>query len=91
MVRLKAEGLGYWEGNLPCFNSNMVRLKVVWKGNYDRIFTLFQFQYGSIKRISQKSVRQAFWSFNSNMVRLKANRREKAHNPLYVSIPIWFD
>ena len=32
---------------------------------------VFQFQYGTIKRISELEERVKFYSFNSNMVRLK--------------------
>ena len=34
---------------------------------------MFQFQYGAIKRRSNRCILTGFASFNSNMVRLKAN------------------
>ena len=52
----------------------MVRLKV--KKDIDTLhnYALFQFQYGTIKRVSESGISIVLLSFNSNMVRLKGLR-----------------
>ena len=50
MVRLKVKAFGNALATVGHFNSNMVRLKVEFDPTTEIGSTLFQFQYGAIKR-----------------------------------------
>ena len=91
MVRLKVYVITSKPLNLFYFNSNMVRLKDI--TNYITVcYKLFQFQYGSIKRLMMMAVFSKLMNnFNSNMVRLKAHSIFQKALFYFISIPIWFD
>ena len=74
----------------PCFNSNMVRLKVIVE-RLIKLIKMFQFQYGTIKRSHRVASCYQHLCFNSNMVRLKVQRRSIKSAKKKVSIPIWYD
>ena len=72
MVRLKATTTSPTLTSKCHFNSNMVRLKVLIKV-FATLPTVFQFQYGSIKREDVRDIEEFVGDFNSNMVRLKVS------------------
>ena len=58
-----------------CFNSTMVRLKVMMTLRKQTL-QKFQFHYGTIKSNDAFDVASRYMSFNSTMVRLKALHKE---------------
>ena len=73
------------------FNSNMVRLKdivAVLSAKYD----LFQFQYGSIKRLNGTTRALTLFEFQFQYGSIKSNATLPTEF-MYtaISIPIWFD
>ena len=56
------------------FNSTMVRLKGVCAPYVFSAFSLFQFHYGTIKRVVEECLLALIACFNSTMVRLKGGR-----------------
>ena len=76
MVRLKEPKAVIEKQALDDFNSTMVRLKVLQAKGYVRGIILFQFHYGTIKRLPRLSLREKEIHFNSTMVRLKVFGKE---------------
>ena len=76
MVRLKGTRATGTLATGTHFNSNMVRLKGFETAK--RVFwhSVFQFQYGSIKRNMDEETTLTHLNFNSNMVRLKEPKRK---------------
>ena len=60
----------------------MVRLKVNSSISIGVSASRFQFQYGAIKGLISEKIQMPFRSFNSSMVRLKAEQQEEAANML---------
>ena len=71
MVRLKASTEDDYSDHIVHFNSYMVRLKVAGVTLDTDILYIFQFLYGTIKRLLTHGLRCTLRYFNSYMVRLK--------------------
>ena len=52
---------------------------------------LFQFHYGTIKSIICITVKSGCKAFNSTMVRLKVQARQRVALQRHLSIPLWYD
>ena len=75
-----------------CFDSKLVRLEAVYKGEYNFDKEIFPFQTGSIKRCTiWKTKHLRTRNFHSKLVRLKVRGDEDVGNRREVSIPKWFD
>ena len=76
--------------SVVCFNSNVVRLKVI-----SAIVVVecksFQFQCGAIKSSQLYRNLPSVNCFNSNVVRLKAEKILDKDDLAQVSIPMWCD
>ncbi len=92
MVRLKGSLPGKRQRDVGRFNSTMVRLKGVTMRGKENEPSMFQFHNGSIKSIQELRATEGEESFNSTMVRLKAEHCLPAYiTEREVSIPQWFD
>ncbi len=52
---------------------------------------IFQFHYGTIKRINILLYKKGSRDFNSIMVRLKAQKDKGKNLQSVISIPLWYD
>ena len=69
----------------------MVRLKDKWITADLADTGVFQFHYGTIKRLLQVIQYVLRLYFNSTMVRLKADIGKNSNSPSDISIPLWYD
>ena len=91
LVRLKVQGKLIKDVIRICFNSKLVRLKGYRLTTREVHCQKFQFQTGSIKSVLNKKMKIGYHSFNSKLVRLKAELTPSFRFWDTVSIPNWFD
>ena len=76
---------------LRCFNSSLVRLAVRKLQTYSRCSFMFQFQFGTIGRISYFSVYASGYMFQFQFGTIGSIRDIAKDAPARVSIPVWYD
>ena len=91
MVRLKGASGATGEKGVKGFQFQYGAIKRFWRSSSNFVAFTFQFQYGAIKSLMERVELLEAKNFNSNMVRLKAHKRNTYTDVRLISIPIWCD